>query len=86
MLGGKGRTLIIFAVFFLTAGFSFVNYFFIFFAILLLFSTIISLPLFYWQMNIEELRVHRELEKEKVFKDDFVHVKVIIKNTGKNPW
>jgi len=84
MLGGKGRTLIIFAVFFLTAGFAFVNYFFIFFAILLLFSTIISLPLFYWQMNIEELRVHRELEKEKVFKDDFVHVKVIIKNTGKN--
>ncbi|MHA1106773.1 MAG: DUF58 domain-containing protein [Promethearchaeota archaeon] len=84
MLGGKGRTLIIFAVFFLTAGFAFVNYFFIFFAILLLFSTIISLPLFYWQMNIEELRVHRELEKEKVFKDDFVHIKVIIQNTGKN--
>ena len=24
-------------------------------------------------MNVEELRVHRELEKEKVFKDDFVH-------------
>ena len=35
-------------------------------------------------LNIEELRVHRELEKEKVFKDDFVHVKVIIENTGKN--
>jgi len=35
-------------------------------------------------MNIEELRVHRELEKEKIFKDDFVHVKVIIENTGKN--
>ena len=35
-------------------------------------------------MNIEELRVHRELEKEKVFKDDFVHIKVIIENTGKN--
>ncbi len=35
-------------------------------------------------MNVEELRVHRELEKEKVFKDDFVHVKVIIENLGKN--
>ncbi|MHA1273938.1 MAG: DUF58 domain-containing protein [Promethearchaeota archaeon] len=35
-------------------------------------------------MNIEELRVHRELEKTKVFKDDFVHVKVIIENIGKN--
>jgi uncharacterized protein (DUF58 family) len=71
-------------VFFLTAGFSFENYYLIYFAILLLFSTIISLPVFYWQMNVEELRVHRELEKEKVFKDDFVHVKVVVENTGKN--
>ena len=73
-----------FAVFFLTAGFAFVNYFLIYFGIILIFSTIISLPIFYYQMNIEDLRVHRELEKEKVFKDDFVHVKVIIENTGKN--
>ena len=73
-----------FAVFFLTAGFAFVNYFLIYFGIILIFSTIISLPIFYYQMNIEELRVHRELEKEKVFKDDFVHVKVIIENTGRN--
>ncbi len=33
---------------------------------------------------MEELRVHRELEKEKVFKDDFVHIKVIIENAGRN--
>ncbi len=71
-------------MFFLTAGFAFVNYYLIYFAILLLFSTIISLPVFYWQMNVEELRVYRELEKEKVFKDDFVHVKVVVENTGKN--
>ncbi len=35
-------------------------------------------------MNVEELRVHRELEKEKVFKDDFVHVKVVIENIGRS--
>ena len=35
-------------------------------------------------MNVEELKVHRELEKEKVFKDDFFHVKVVIENMGKN--
>jgi len=35
-------------------------------------------------MNVEELKVYRELEKEKVFKDDFVHIKVIIENLGKN--
>ncbi|MHA1294230.1 MAG: DUF58 domain-containing protein [Promethearchaeota archaeon] len=34
-------------------------------------------------MNIEELKVHRELEKQKVFKDDFVHVKVVIENIGR---
>ncbi|MFX0057909.1 MAG: DUF58 domain-containing protein [Candidatus Hodarchaeota archaeon] len=84
MLGGKGRTLVLFSVFFLTAGFAFVNYFLIYFAILLIFSTVISLPIFYYQMNVEELKVYRELEKEKVFKDDFVHIKVIIENTGRN--
>ncbi|MHA2391583.1 MAG: DUF58 domain-containing protein [Promethearchaeota archaeon] len=72
-----------FAVFFLTAGFAFENYFLIYFAILLLFSTIISLPVFHYKMNVEELRVHRELEKEKVFRDDFVHIKVVIENMGK---
>ncbi len=35
-------------------------------------------------MNVEELKVHRELEKEKVFKDDFVHVKVVIENIGRS--
>ncbi|MHA1689432.1 MAG: DUF58 domain-containing protein [Promethearchaeota archaeon] len=84
MLGGKGRSLVMFAVFFLTAGFAFINYFLIYFGIILLFSTVVSLPIFYYQMNVEELRVHRELEKEKVFKDDFVHVKVIIENIGNN--
>lgn len=73
-----------FAVFFLTAGFAFVNYFLLFFGVLLLFSTIISLPIFHYKLNVEELIVHRELEKEKVFKDDFVHVKVVIENVGRN--
>ncbi|GAG78984.1 unnamed protein product [marine sediment metagenome] len=41
MLGGKGRTLILFSVFFLTAGFAFENYFLIYFAILLIFSTVV---------------------------------------------
>lgn len=75
--------MILFSVFFLGAGFSFVNYFLIYFGIILLFSSVISLPLFYYQMNVEELRVHREMEKEKIFKDDFVHIKVVVENTGK---
>lgn len=35
-------------------------------------------------MNVEELRVRREFDKEKVFKDDFVHIKVIIENIGRH--
>ncbi|MBN1802877.1 MAG: DUF58 domain-containing protein [Candidatus Lokiarchaeota archaeon] len=35
-------------------------------------------------MNVEELIVHRELDKEKVFRDDFLHVKVVIENTGRH--
>ena len=73
-----------FAVFFITAGFAFVNYFLLYFGILLLFSTIISLPIFHYKLNVEELIVHRELEKEKVFKDDFVHIKVVIENVGRH--
>ena len=72
------------AVFFITAGFAFVNYFLLYFGILLLFSTIISLPIFHYKLNVEELIVHRELEKEKVFKDDFVHIKVVIENIGRH--
>jgi len=71
-------------LFFLTAGFAFVNYFLIFFGVILILSTVISLPLFYYQMNVEELRVRREFDKEKVFKDDFVHLKVIIENIGRH--
>ena len=71
-------------MFFLTAGFAFVNYFLIFFGIILILSTVISLPLFYYQMNVEELRVRREFDKEKIFKDDFVHIKVIIENIGRH--
>ncbi len=50
----------------------------------MLFSTVISLPFFALHMNVEELKVHRELDKEKVFRDDFLHVKVVIENTGRH--
>ncbi|TFF93205.1 MAG: DUF58 domain-containing protein [Promethearchaeota archaeon] len=60
------------------------NYFLIFFGIILILSTVISLPLFYYQMNVEELRVSREFDKDKIFKDDFVHIKVTIENIGRH--
>ncbi|TXT64402.1 MAG: hypothetical protein BAJALOKI1v1_570008 [Promethearchaeota archaeon] len=84
MFGGRGRSLLIIGLFLIASGFAFTNYFLVFFGVILLFSPMISLPFFYYQLNIEELKVHRELEKEKVFKDDFVHIKVVIENIGRN--
>jgi uncharacterized protein (DUF58 family) len=84
MLGEKGRSLVIIGGFVLTAGFSFDNFYFITLAMFLIFATFISLPAFDSAMNIEELRVTRKLDSNKVFKDDFMHVRVIIENTGGN--
>ncbi|MHA1731062.1 MAG: DUF58 domain-containing protein [Promethearchaeota archaeon] len=82
MLAGKGRILVVYGVFTLTAGFSFINYFLITLGLMLLFSAVISLPAFQSAVNIEDIEVYRELEKNKLFKDDFLHVKVVVRNTG----
>ncbi|MHA1584381.1 MAG: DUF58 domain-containing protein, partial [Promethearchaeota archaeon] len=66
----------------LTAGFSFHNYYLIICGIFFLFATFISLPSFVGSMNIEELEVTRELDNNRVFRDDFVHITVRIKNRG----
>jgi len=81
-LADKGKKFIIFGVFMITAGFAFNNYFLLLMALILFFSAVVSLPAFDLSLNIEDLEVHRELEKAKLFKDDFLHVKVVIKNNG----
>lgn len=82
MLGGKGRSLVMMGVFLLTAGFSFENYYLIITAMFMIFATFVSLPGFDSSMNIEELRVKRIVENNKIFRDDFLHIKVVIENTG----
>jgi uncharacterized protein (DUF58 family) len=84
MLGEKGRSLVILGGFLLTAGFSFDNFYFMTMAMFLIFATFISLPAFDSSMNIEELKVTRKIDSAKVFKDEFMHVRVIIENTGGN--
>lgn len=82
MLAGKARTLLVYGVFTLTAGFSFENYLLITLGLMLLFSAVVSLPAFQSAVNIEDIEVFRELEKTKLFKDDFLHVKVVVRNRG----
>ncbi len=84
MLGGKGRSLVVLGTFLLTAGFSFQNYYLIICGVFFLFATFVSLPSFESSMNIEELQVTREVDNTRVFRDDFMHIKVVIKNTGGN--
>ncbi|HMF30071.1 MAG TPA: DUF58 domain-containing protein [Candidatus Lokiarchaeia archaeon] len=81
-LADKGKRFLIFGVFMITAGFAFDNYFLLILSLVLFFMAVISLPAFDLSLNIEDLEVRRELEKNKLFKDDFLHVKVIIKNNG----
>jgi uncharacterized protein (DUF58 family) len=68
--------------FLLTAGFSFNNYYLMISALFMIFATFVSLPGFDSSMNVEELSVKRVVDNNNVFRDDFLHVKVVIKNTG----
>ncbi|MCP4764587.1 MAG: hypothetical protein GY870_22625, partial [archaeon] len=82
MLGGKGKTLVVFGIFFLTAGFAFESYYLIIFSLFCLFATIYSLPQFDASLNVDDLKVERILESKTMFRDSFLHVRVKITNTG----
>ncbi len=82
MLGGNGRALLLFGIFFLTAGFAFEVYYLIVFSLFCLFATVFSLPQFDASLNVDDLKVERILESTTMFKDSFLHVKVRIENTG----
>jgi len=82
MLGGRGRSLLLFGVFFLCCGFAFKLDYFIIFGTFCLFAIVFSLPQFDASLNIEDLKVERVLESKTMFKDSFLHVKVRVKNLG----
>lgn len=83
MLAGRGKVLVGIGVFILTFGFSMINFFLITFGLFTILSAVISLPIFDLKINIDNLKVSRELSKKKIFQDDFIHVKVKIRNRGK---
>lgn len=84
MLGGKGRSLVLFGVFFLCCGFAFKVDYFMIFGIFCLFATVFSLPQFDLSLNIDDLKVERILESKTMFRDSFLHVKVrVTNNSGK---
>ena len=50
--------------------------------IFLIIGSVASSPYFQLTMPVETLEVTREIDKRKVFQDDFLQVKVTVKNTG----
>nr|MDO8114062.1 DUF58 domain-containing protein [Candidatus Sigynarchaeota archaeon] len=82
MLGGRGKALISIGAFILLFGFVLVNYYLIILGAFLILGSQVSSPFFDLNINIDDLKVSRSMDKTKIFQDDFLHVTVEIKNTG----
>ncbi|MBD3191393.1 MAG: DUF58 domain-containing protein [Candidatus Heimdallarchaeota archaeon] len=59
--------------------------YFLLIGILMIAGTTFGYPLFRLQANTEGITVKRELDKQKCFAGDYVHVRIIVENKGANP-
>ncbi|NVM00804.1 MAG: DUF58 domain-containing protein [Candidatus Helarchaeota archaeon] len=82
MLTIRARILILAGLFFLFLGFSLMNYYLIFLGIFCVLSTVISIPIFEYSVDLKDIEFERNLDKEKVFANDFIHVTVKLRNIG----
>ncbi len=69
-------------IFILVAGFAFTNYVLTLIGIFLIIGSVASSPFFQLTMPVESLQVIRQIDKRNIFQNDFIHVKLTIKNTG----
>ncbi|MFX0099148.1 MAG: DUF58 domain-containing protein [Candidatus Hodarchaeota archaeon] len=83
MLAGRGKLLVMTGIFVLTFGFVSWNYFLMILGVFTILSSVISLPIFDLNINVDNLKVKRRIDKTKVFQDDFIHIIVEIRNIGK---
>jgi uncharacterized protein (DUF58 family) len=78
----RGRAIVLIGIFVLVAGFAFTNYVLTLIGIFLIIGSVASSPFFQLTMPVETLEVTREIDKRHIFQDDFIHVKLTVKNTG----
>jgi uncharacterized protein (DUF58 family) len=78
----RGRAVLLIGIFILVSGFAFINYILVVLGIFLIIGSVASSPFFQITMPVETLEVIREIDKRKIFQDDFIHVKVTVKNSG----
>ncbi len=82
MFSERGRAIVLIGIFVLVAGFAFTNYVLTLVGIFLIIGSVASSPFFQLTMPIETLEVTREIDKRNIFQDDFIHIKLTVKNTG----
>ena len=82
MFSERGRAIVLIGIFVLVAGFAFTNYVLTLVGIFLIIGSVASSPFFQLTMPVETLEVTREIDKRNIFQDDFIHVKLTVKNTG----
>lgn len=82
MFSERGRVVLLMGIFILVAGFAFTNYVLTLIGIFLIVGSVASSPFFQLTMPVESLQVIRQIDRRNIFQDDFIHVKLTIKNTG----
>ncbi|TFG05963.1 MAG: DUF58 domain-containing protein [Promethearchaeota archaeon] len=82
MLTNRGRTLVLAGVFFLFWGSAFTNYFLAILGVAMLFMAVVGIPAFQGSVQMKDIEVNRVLDKDKSFVDDFIHIKIQVRNNG----
>lgn len=82
MFSERGRAVLLMGIFILVSGFAFTNYILTLVGIFLIVGSVASSPYFQLTMPVETLEVTRVIDKRNIFQDDFIHIKLIVKNTG----
>ncbi|MFW9830585.1 MAG: DUF58 domain-containing protein [Candidatus Thorarchaeota archaeon] len=82
MFSERGRAVLLMGIFILVSGFAFTNYILTLLGIFLIVGSVASSPYFQLTMPVETLQVTREIDKRNIFQNDFIHIKLTVKNTG----
>ncbi|MHA1267241.1 MAG: DUF58 domain-containing protein [Candidatus Helarchaeota archaeon] len=82
MLTNRGRMLVLAGVFFLFWGSAFTHYYLAILGVAMLFMAVVGIPAFQGSVQMKDVEVKRIIDKEKSFVNDFVHIKIKIKNNG----
>ncbi|MBD3227428.1 MAG: DUF58 domain-containing protein [Candidatus Lokiarchaeota archaeon] len=82
MFTRHGRKILMIGIFMVLIGLAFYIYFLTILGSILIFSSVISYPFFYSSINLKNVEIIRELDKKKGFCDDYIMVKITIRNNG----